>query len=96
MSKNKFNIFNFKFGRHKKDLKDIIKVGAILHGFLDLVSLIPGVQKKNVFNFIDIMQQKLGIIDIINDYVIQDPELLSYRIYRIVSKSISEYEKDNV
>ncbi len=38
----------------------------------------------------------MGTVDIINDYIIQDEELLSYRIDRVVTKAISEYEKDNV
>lgn len=96
MSNNKFNIFNFKRGKKKKPLIEWIKIGSILHGSLDLISLIPGIDKKNAFNFIDKLQQKIGTIEILNDYIIQDSELLSYRIDRVISKSISDYEKDNV
>lgn len=96
MSKTKFNIFEFKYGKEKKSLKEWIKIGAIIHGSLDLVSLIPGIEKKKLFNFIDELQLKMGTIDIINDYVIQDSELISYRIDRVINKSISEYEKNNV
>jgi len=70
MSKTKFNIFEFKRGKEKRSLKEWIQVGAILHGSLDLISLIPGVEKKKVFNLVD--------------------------IDRVVTKAISEYEKDNV
>jgi hypothetical protein len=96
MSKTKFNIFEFKYGREKKSLKELIKIGAVLHGSLDIISLIPGIEKKKVFNLIDIIQLKMGTISIINDYIIRDEELLSYRIDRVVTKAISEYEKDNV
>lgn len=96
MSSTKFNIFKFKYGREKKSLKELIKIGAVLHGSLDIISLIPGIEKKKVFNLIDIIQLKMGTISIINDYIIRDEELLSYRIDRVVTKAISEYEKDNV
>ena len=96
MSKTKFNIFEFKRGKEKRSLKEWVQVGAILHGSLDLISLIPGVEKKKVFNLVDSIQLKMGTVDIINDYIIQDEELLSYRIDRVVTKAISEYEKDNV
>ena len=96
MSKTKFNIFEFKYGKEKKSLKEWIKIGAIIHGSLDLVSLIPGIEKRKVFNLMDSFQLKVGTIDIINDYIIQDEELLSYRIDRVINQSITEYEKDNV
>jgi hypothetical protein len=44
---SKFNIFEFKFGKEKKPLKEWIKIGAIVHFSLDVISLIPGVEKKN-------------------------------------------------
>jgi hypothetical protein len=92
---SKFNIFEFKYGKEKKSLKEWIKIGAIVHFSLDIISLIPGVEKKKVFNVVDVVQQKLGI-DILNDYIIQDSELITYRIERVLDKSIKEYEKNNV
>jgi len=90
---SKFNIFEFKFGKKKKSLKESIKIGAILHLTLDTVSLIPGIEKKKVFNIVDEVQQKLGI-DVLNDYIIQDTELVSYRIDRVLNKAIEEYKKN--
>lgn len=91
MNKDKFNIFEFKFGKEKKSLKEWIEIGAIIHGSLDIVSLIPGVEKRKVFNFVDELQLKIGTIDIINDYIIQDSELLKYRIDRVIDKSLEEF-----
>jgi hypothetical protein len=91
---SKFNIFEFKFGKEKKPLKEWIKVGAILHLSLDTISLIPGVQKKKVFNLLDEFQLSMGI-DILNDYIIQDTELVSYRIDRVLNKSIEDYERNS-
>jgi hypothetical protein len=91
MSNSKFNIFEFKFGKEKKSLKEWIKIGAIIHGSLDLISLIPGVEKRKAFNLMDEIQLRIGTIDVINDYIIQDSELLSYRIDRVIDKSLEEY-----
>jgi ERCC4-type nuclease len=90
---SKFNIFEFKFGKEKKSVIEWIKVGAIIHLTLDTVSLIPGVKKKKVFNLLDEFQSFVGI-DILNDYIIQDTELVSYRIDRVLNKAIEEYKKN--
>lgn len=92
---SKFNIFEFKYGKKKKSLKEWIKIGAIVHFSLDAISLIPGVQKKKVFNLLDELQLSVGV-DILNDYIIQDSELITYRIERVLDKAVKEYEKNNV
>jgi hypothetical protein len=88
---SKFNIFEFKFGKEKKPLKEWIKIGAIVHFSLDVISLIPGVEKRKLFNFVDELQLKLNI-EVLNDYIIQDTELLSYRIDRVIDRSLEDYE----
>tara|TARA_R110000772_G_scaffold264671_1_gene385422 strand:- start:348 stop:629 length:282 start_codon:yes stop_codon:yes gene_type:complete len=92
---SKFNIFEFKYGKEKKSLKEWIKIGAIVHFSLDAISLIPGIQKKKVFNLLDQFQLSMGV-DILNDYIIQDSELITYRIERVLNKAIEEYEKNDV
>ena len=88
---SKFNIFEFKYGKQKKPLKEWIKIGAIVHFSLDAISLIPGVEKRKLFNFVDELQLKLNI-EVLNDYIIQDTELLSYRIDRVIDRSLEDYE----
>ena len=88
----KFNIFEFKFGKEKKPLKEWIKIGAIVHFSLDTISLIPGVEKRKLFNLVDELQLKLNIIEVLNDYIIQDTELLGYRIDRVIDKALEDYE----
>ena len=88
---SKFNIFEFKFGKEKKPLKEWIKIGAIVHFSLDAISLIPGVEKRKLFNFVDELQLKLNI-EVLNDYIIQDTELLSYSIDRVIGKALEDYE----
>lgn len=96
MNNPKFNIFEFKYGKEKKPLKEWIKIGAIFHLSLDMISLVPGIEKRRVFNLVDTLQQSMGTIDILNDYIVQDEELLSYRIDRVITKAISDHkiEKD--
>jgi hypothetical protein len=96
MDMSKFNIFKFKYGKQKRSLKELIKIGAIIHGSLDLISIIPGVEKRKVFNLLDEFQLKMGTIDVLNDYIIRDDELIGYRINRVIDNSIQEYEKSNV
>jgi hypothetical protein len=91
---SKFNIFEFKLGKDKKSLQEWIKIGAIIHFSLDVISSIPGVEKKKVFNIIDTIQQKLNI-EVLNDYIIRDDELLGYRIEKVLNKSIKNYESTN-
>jgi hypothetical protein len=89
----KFNIFEFKLGKEKKSLQEWIKIGAIIHLSLDVISSIPGVEKKKVFNTIDAIQQKLNI-EVLNDYIIRDDELLGYRIEKVLDNSIKDYESN--
>jgi hypothetical protein len=58
------------------------------------VSLLPFVERKSVFNFVDELQLRIGS-DVLNDYVIQDEELLLFRIDRILTKAIEEYENNS-
>lgn len=90
---SKFNIFKFKYGKEKRNIFDYAKVGILLDVGLSLVSIIPGVQKKNAFNLIDNIQQKFGI-DVLNDYIIKDEEYLGYRIDRVINEAIQDYEKE--
>lgn len=82
-----------EFGNKPKDIFHYVKVGLLIKGTIDVLSLIPGVQKEKVFNVVDVVQQKLGI-DVLNDYIIKDPELLAFRVRRIVSEAIKEHNAD--
>jgi len=87
----KYNVFEFRYGKERRPLKELIKIGAILHGSLDILSLIPGVEKRKLFNFVDEVQLRLDI-EFLNDYIVKDEELLGYRIDRNITKAIDDYE----
>lgn len=85
----KFNIFNFKLGKQKRDFKYYLNGSLFIKLPVELISLIPGIEKKKVFNLLDVVQLKLNI-DAINDYIIKDDEFLSYRIEREVNKALED------
>lgn len=85
----------FSYGKKRYDIFHYAKLGLILKGSLDFISMIPGVEKKKVFNAIDKLQLKLGI-EPLNDYIIRDTELIGYRIERVLDESIEQYKKNDV
>jgi len=81
----------FKFGKEKKDIFHYAKVGSVLMTAIDLLSRLPKLTRRSVFNAIDRAQLKVGTIDLINDYVILDDELIGYRIDRVIDEALKEY-----
>jgi len=84
--------YEFHYGKKRYDIFHYAKLGILFKGSLDLISMIPGVEKKKVFNAVDKIQQKLGI-EALNDYIIKDDELVRYRIERTLDESIQDYDK---
>lgn len=93
MFKNKFNIWNFQYGNKKRTLREWIQIGALIHLTLDMTSMIPGVEKRKVFNLLDEFQMHLNI-KVLNDYIVQDSELVGYRVLRYVETAIKRYEEE--
>jgi hypothetical protein len=91
---SKYNIFEFKYGKEKKDIFHYVKLGLLLKGSIDAISFLPGVEKEKVFNLVDRLQLSLKI-DVLNDYIIKDEELLGYRLKRVVTEAIQEYENED-
>ena len=90
-NKSKFNIFEFKFGEVKRTIFHYVRLGFLLKGTVDVVSLLPFVDRKFLFNLVDEIQLKFGV-DILNDYIIKDDELLRFRIDRTIEKALRDYE----
>jgi hypothetical protein len=88
------NKHKFSYGKKRYDIFHYVKVGLLLKGSIDLISMIPGVNKKQVFNLIDEVQLKLGA-DILNEYIIKDTELIGYRIERVLDRAVKEYERNS-
>jgi hypothetical protein len=87
------NKHKFSYGKKRYDIFHYVKLGLLLKGSLDLISMVPGVEKQKVFNVVDKIQLRLGI-DALNDYIIRDDELIKYRIERVLNDSVEEYERN--
>ena len=91
---SKYNIFEFKYGKEKKDIFHYVKLGLFLKGSIDVISLIPGVEKERNFNLVDNIKLS-SKIDVLNDFIIKDEELLCYRLKRVITEAIKEYEDED-
>jgi len=91
---NKFNIVHFKFGKERKPITHYMKLGVIFRFALTAIAVLPGLNEEQIFNFIDEAQLHLNI-DLLNDYIIKDTELLTYRIRRRIQQAIDKYNKEN-
>jgi hypothetical protein len=88
---SRFNIFKFKYGKERRNIFDYMRIGFLLRGTVDVVSLLPFIDRKFIFNLIDEIQLKFGS-DALNDYIIKDDELLKFRIDRTIEKALKDYE----
>jgi hypothetical protein len=88
---SRFNIFKFKYGKERRNIFNYMRIGFLLKGTVDVVSLLPFVDRKFIFNLIDEIQLKFGS-DALNDYIIKDDELLKFRIDRTIEKALKDYE----
>ncbi len=86
----KYNLFNFKFGKERRSFFYYVKAGLLIKIPLELISYIPWVNKKQVFNFLDEVQLKMNI-ESINDFIIKDEELLHYRVERIINEALKTH-----
>ena len=92
--KTKYNIFSFKYGKEPKDIKYYAKLSVLVHGTLDIVSILPGVNKKKAFTIFDKIVRTMNI-ESLNDFIIKDQELLAYRVENIVDDAVNKYNKTN-
>lgn len=93
MSNTNKNQIEFQIGKKQRSIFHYVKVGLLLKGSIDLASMIPGIKKESVFNIVDVAQQKLGL-DVLNDYIIKDPELLNFRINRVITDALKEHREN--
>lgn len=83
--------YRFHFGKKKRSIFDYAKLGTILNLGIGALSLLPGVDRKEAFNFVDSIQLKTKS-DFLNEYIINDMEFLSYRLERELDRAVKEYE----
>lgn len=86
--------FEFEFGKKKRSIFDYVKLGIFLNGAIDILAMVPFLDRKKVFNFIDVIQLTRNY-DFLNEYIISDPELLGYRINRQLDVALKKYKRKN-
>jgi len=84
----------FHFGKKNRSIFDYVKLGVVLDLGLGALSLLPGVDRRKAFNFVDTIQLWTNN-DFLNDYIIKNSELLSYRLDRMLDRAISDYKRNH-
>lgn len=82
--------WKFRYGKKTRTIFDWVKMGAALNFSIEILSLIPGLDRKTVFNIIDSLQLK-GDYDFLNEYIINDREFLSFRLERELNRALKDY-----
>ncbi len=85
-------MFNFNFGKKKPDKKQIILISLILSGIVATLSQCTGASQERLWDLLDEVQRSLFPGTVINDVLLQDPEVIKRRVERDVDRAIREYE----
>jgi len=83
--------WSFNVGRQRRSFYHHLQIALLLKLPLDVAALVPGINKKALFSSIDALQARFGL-EAVNDFIIQDEELLGYRIERVVREAIRRHE----
>ena len=81
--------FNFNFGNKKPSIVQYAVVGSILSIIISLLSGFLKIDEKQIWELVDEIQRALHI-QIVNDLIINDPELLNRRVHRDVDRAIDQ------
>ena len=87
-----FFMFNFNFGKKKPDKKQIILISVILSGIVATLSQCTGAPQERLWDFLDEIQRTLFPQTIINDVLLQDPDIVKRRVERDIDRAIRDYE----
>lgn len=85
------NIVHYESGNQPKNIFHYVRVGIIFEGLIDVITLLPWVNKKDLVVLIDQIQRQYKI-DVLNDYIIKHQEFLDYRVETDVDISLKDYE----
>jgi len=86
-------MFNFNFGKKRPDKKQIILISVILSGIVATLSQCTGASQERLWDLLDEVQRTLFPGTVINDVLLQDPNIINRRVERDVDKAIREYER---
>jgi hypothetical protein len=88
-----FFMFNFNFGKKKPDKKQIILISVVLSGIVATLSQCTGASQEALWDLLDEVQRTLFPGTVINDVLLQDPNIINRRVERDVDKAIRDYER---
>ena len=90
-------MFNFNFGKKKPDKKQIIIISVVLSGIVATLSQCTGISSDHLWDLLDEVQRTLFPQTIINDILLQDPDIIRRRVGRDVTRAIDavtpEYDR---
>ena len=86
-------MFNFNFGKKKPDKKQIVLVSIALSVVIATLSQCSGAPQERLWDLLDEVQRVFFPGTIINDVLLQDPNVIERRVRRDVDKAIREYEE---
>lgn len=86
-------MFNFNFGKKKPDKRQIILISVLLGGIVATLSNCTRAPQERLWDLLDEVQRTLFPQTIINDVLLQDPNIVDRRVKRDVDKAIRDYER---
>ena len=86
-------MFNFNFGKKKPDKKQIVLVSIALSVVIATLSQCSGAPQERLWDLLDEVQRVFFPGTIINDVLLQDPDVIERRVRRDVDKTIRDYER---
>ena len=87
-----FFMFNFNFGKKKPDKNQIILISVVLSGIVATLSQCTGASQEALWDLLDEVQRSLFPGTVINDALLQDPNVVKRRVERDVDRAIRDYE----
>jgi hypothetical protein len=85
-------MFNFNFGKKRPDKKQLIIISAVLSAIVATLSQCTGAPQERLWDLLDEVQRSLFPGTIINDVLLQDPDVVKRRVERDVDRAIRDYE----
>ena len=79
MLRSSFFMFNFNFGNKRPDKKQIVLISVVLSGIVATLSQCTGAPQEALWDLLDEVQRTLFPQTIINDVLLQDPNLIKRR-----------------
>lgn len=85
--------FNFQFGKKKPTIVQYAIIGTVLSAIITSFAACTKLPEEKIWDLLDEIQRALKI-DILNDFIINDPAKLDRRIKRDVDKAIEDVAKE--